>query len=223
MGYFLACLLIAVAGLPALLSPAVISSLVRDVTSLRQESLVVGAGLLAGGTVYGTLLPSFWRTLHHELAHLLVAMLVGARPTTLVANEGGGNVRYRLGGPFIDGRGFLISLAPYAASPFAAAVLLAVPVLSAQSPITVFLVSVAAGAAITAPLLELNPRQEDLRRYGLLFAVPVALWLWAGITVVLLSVLAGSVEVADLARLYARAGRHAVATLGGLFQFAFES
>jgi len=117
-----------------------------------------------------------------------MTLLVGGRPSTLAVKRETGNIQYSLAGPFRGPRNLLITLAPYSISPLAVLVASLFAVVTPKRASEFCLAGAAAGVALVAPLMEIDRKQDDLRRSGSLVAIGCSIWLWAAMTTLLLGV-----------------------------------
>lgn len=203
---FGACLVFA-AGLPALRLLDRLELLGLGVINGHPRPLATAAGLGAGVVVFALAkrLPGFrfTTTLQHEMSHVVAALALGAFPRRLEASaDGNGRTEVELRGPVPRLRGFLVAIAPYWFSPLLGTAL-SVAVSLAPGTWERFGGAVILGWALWAPLAQTDPRQPDLRRYGVV--APIAsLWLWGAAAACGLTVLATG-RLASVNALY-RAG-----------------
>ncbi len=180
-------------GVPVLCAPLLAHDLGRLLAHAQVRTLCV-----LGGLVFGLAAPFALRrvavaqwlgTLQHEIAHLCVALLLGASPKSLQVSHRGGEVQYTLSPDWHLPRRFLIAIAPYVWSPLLlvpAVLALLVPTLHG---VGLALTALALGCGLGLPLAQIHPRQTDLTQFGFLPPVLAALWLWSAQGVCLLLVL----------------------------------
>lgn len=196
-------------GVPAAMLPRTVRALMLHVAAGRRGAVLIALGLAAGAIGYAALAnrsSRFWRVLHHEVAHAVVALLMLARPSSLVVEGGAGHIKYDMSGPLVGVRSFFIGIAPYCISPVA--LLSGVLLLLVPDRETWFVVAMAGatGVGLAATLLEFSPRQPDLGNRGVVFASACALWIWCASVVVLLQCLSSPAPFATLANTYHLAG-----------------
>lgn len=176
-------LLVAAAGLPALLLLDRLELLALGVVNGHPRPVATAAGLALALLLFAvsSQLPGFRfaSTLQHELSHLVAAVALGARPRRLEASAaGGGRTEIELGGPLPRLRGFLVAIAPYWFSPLLGTAL-SVAVSVSPNAWGRFGGAVVLGWALWAPLAQTSLDQPDLRRYGVVTPLVASLWLWA--------------------------------------------
>lgn len=204
-------------GLPALALPDTVRLLIRQALAGRRGIAPTVLGLAVGAAVYALLAARsfrFWRVLHHELAHAFVALILLARPSALVVAGGGGHIKYEMSGPLPGVRRFLIGIAPYCLSPVALAAGALLSLASNRDPRLIAICAVAIGFGLTATLMEISPRQTDLRQRGFVFATVCALWIWGAVAVVLIFCLTSTAPFTTVADTYQRAGTAVVERIG---------
>lgn len=196
-------------GLPALSLPNSVFSVAQGAVAGNRRVVAVALGLLAGAGIYRVLVTPFWRVLHHELAHAVVAVAVGVRPATLHASAAGGMVHFAQGRAIGWAREFAIAIAPYSVSPVALAVACMALPAPDPGPLAVAACAGCAGAALVAPLLEIHTGQVDLQRYGFWPPAAAAVWLWGGSAALVITALVhASPQALGLA--YVRGGNRLV-------------
>jgi hypothetical protein len=183
-------------GVPAFVIPQISEKLVHIARAGSGAERAAVAGLVLGVVVQCAMRVSrrfeFDFTYQHERAHSTVARLLGARVLGFVASSTGNGKVVRSGIRSAGLRSFLVTIAPYVFSPIM------------WTPILIWLArpgdegwlwplaaGTVAGFAIALAAGEFDLRQPDLRRHGRIVSALSALWIWAGISVV---VVASSIE-----------------------------
>ena len=214
MQLFLAAVIVAAVGCPALLFSEVVErALFRSLPANPWLGGALSAGVLTFVLAHRSSRLRFLSVLLHEHAHLLMALLLGTSPRSLNAGEAAGLFRYDLRGPLPKTRAFFITIAPYWLSPLWPLALLLILVAGPQRGWSLAALAWFLGLALTLPLGEIHPRQPDLRRYGLLPPILAALWLWAATAVLSLTLLETGSGTSML-RLYRRSWHLAAGWLG---------
>jgi hypothetical protein len=205
--------LVALAGIPAILVGEVLTRLGQQLAAGREPAILAACGILGGAIVYSMLSRhsgEFWSTTHHELAHACMATLVGGAPKRLLVDGASGHVNWSMSkGPLSAGRSFLVLIAPYCVSPISVCVTLLLLVVPTRTSGMLLAASICAGIGLAAPLLEVHPRQRDLRQAGFVMSIACSLWLWTSTLVVLLIALSSRTSAAAVADAYVRAGTSA--------------
>lgn len=181
-------------GCPAILLPSTAFRLLVNALEGRRGAAIVAAGLAVGSAFWVFLSRShagFWRTLHHETAHAAMAAVLGGRPGSLVVADRKGSLSYSITGPLAAARSFLVTIAPYSISPLSPGIALALAIITPRGRAQLWLAAAFVGLALSAPMLEIDSRQDDLQRSGGVWASACSIWLWAATAVVFLKTLSG--------------------------------
>lgn len=184
-----------VAGLPTLTSVGFGARFIAQLTNLNPTTTWLGAGIVAGlATLFATRSIDkviFLNNLQHELAHVAMALLLGALPRSLRADlVSGGEIQYQIRGPLRAPRMFLITLAPYVFSPLIVLPLLLSLATQPRPGLWLGVLGWLLGVALGLPLAQLHPRQPDLKRYAVIPPVIAALWMWSTVAVITIPVTA---------------------------------
>lgn len=209
--------LIAAVGLPAIELIDAGSRLIVGMLHVQGRNPWIFMGLVAGAVTFLQLRQNprirFLDTLQHELTHVVAALVLGASPKSVSAMRGSGLTHFELGGPARWSRHFLISIAPYCVSPVLVLPVALAWVLRDYERITLLLLAGLFGFALVLPVAQLNLRQSDLRRYGLVPPLVAALWVWAATLVCTLELL-GAESMRAVPRAYETAWNHLFGMLG---------
>ncbi|MCP4655578.1 MAG: hypothetical protein GY856_09190 [bacterium] len=209
--------LIAAVGLPALELVDVGTRLVVGTLHVQGRSPWIFTGLVAGAVTFLQLRQNprirFLDTLQHELTHVAAALVLGASPQSVSAMRGSGLTHFELGGPARWARQFLISIAPYCVSPVLLLPVTLAWALPGYERIVLLLVAGLFGFALVLPVAQLNLRQTDLRRYGLVPPLVAGLWVWAATFVCTIELLAAE-SIRAVPRAYETAWYHLVGMFG---------
>lgn len=146
-----------------------------------------------------------------------MATLVGGKPARMLVNGAAGNVTWSMRRrPSSSAREFLVQLAPYCFSPVSVIVAVVLLLVPNRNGALLLFAALCAGVDLTAPLLELDPRQGDLRRGGTVISMACSLWLWASTVVLLVIELSNRATPSALMGAYVRAGAHIAEILSTL-------
>ncbi|MBZ5590538.1 MAG: hypothetical protein LAO05_18465 [Acidobacteriia bacterium] len=192
MQHVVAVLVIALAGLPALLLPRVLDRLGLQVLNGVGRGCWLAAGLACGVAAFALLRRNatvrFLETLQHEIAHAVAALLLGGRPVSLAAYRGIGSTRVELRGPLVATRSFLVTVAPYWFSPVVLVPVAAALVMPGRGGLWLGLTACALGIGLAVPVSQISLAQPDLRRYAVVPPLAAAAWLWSALAVITLTV-----------------------------------
>jgi hypothetical protein len=191
--------MVALLGMPALMAPTVWSRLASSALRGGEHSVSILVGFLIGGVGYVAIrrfpVITFLDCLQHELSHLGVALALGCSPSELSIRGDGGNVGYTMAGYLGRTRAFLISIAPYWLSPMLILPLGLTFIPSASVFMPAF-ISAIFGASLAAAVVQIDRRQPDLRKHGVVLPIIAALWLWTGLGAIECSIMmSGTVRV----------------------------
>jgi hypothetical protein len=173
-------LFLALTAVSALAAAYTLQPLLNDLSTHWPLLAAFGGGLVLGSF---RRLVGFYRTLEHELTHVLFALLCFQRPKHMVVTDQRGGEA-----GFTGSGNFLISLAPYF-FPLTAILLLGIAAIAAMPWYTwiVYLLTFALGYHVTVAIAEICIGQTDLSGHGTPFSLTVILGFGTPIEAVLLA------------------------------------
>jgi hypothetical protein len=175
--------LFALAGVPALLGPALLADVARAAIRGVDASVVVLAAIVVAliGHVLGRRFAAykFLEVLHHESAHLVVSLLMLAPPSRLHTTPSAGYTDYQVRGPFAHARGFLIASAPYWFSPLVLAAAVLVWVVEPYEALGKLGIALLGMWGLLLMVSKLGVDNSDIKRFGNAWPLLACSWVWA--------------------------------------------